>query len=66
MDDPLLELQRSPKLFYNATEAAPIFDRDPRTVRKACETGQIPAIRVGRLWLISRETLLHLLGAQAA
>jgi excisionase family DNA binding protein len=66
MSDPLLQLQSSPKLAFHATESAPYLGLDPRTVRRACESGQIPAFKVGRQWLISKETLLRLLGAQVA
>lgn len=66
MDDPLKALIASTKLAYHATEAAPLLDLDPRTVRKGCESGQIPAFKVGRQWLISKETLLRILGSQVA
>ena len=34
---------------------------DERTVRRACEDGQLPCVRVGRRLLIPREPLLALL-----
>ncbi|HEY3715128.1 MAG TPA: helix-turn-helix domain-containing protein [Jatrophihabitantaceae bacterium] len=34
---------------------------DERTVRRACEEGQLPCIRVGRRILIIRERLLSML-----
>jgi excisionase family DNA binding protein len=39
---------------------------DERTVRRACEDGQLPCIHVGRRVLIPREPLLALLTARAA
>lgn len=36
---------------------------DERTVRRACEDGQLPCVRVGRRLLIPRLPLLALLGA---
>lgn len=36
---------------------------DERTVRRACEDGQLPSIRVGKRILIPRLPLLALLGA---
>lgn len=40
------------RLFVTAPEAAAILGRDPRTIRKAAEAGEIPARRAGRKWLI--------------
>lgn len=40
------------RLFANATEAAAILGRDPRTVRKAAANGGIPSARkIGANWM---------------
>lgn len=39
---------------------------DPRTVRRACERGQLPAIYVGKRIFVIRERLLAMLTAEAA
>jgi hypothetical protein len=40
------------RLFANAPEAAAILGRDPRTIRKAAEKGEIPgAHKLGAKWL---------------
>jgi hypothetical protein len=36
---------------------ADLWDLDPRTVRRSCESGQIPSIKVGVRILISTEYL---------
>jgi Helix-turn-helix domain len=36
---------------------------DERTVRHACETGQLPCVRIGKRILIPREAFLALFGA---
>ena len=30
-----------------------------RTIRRACERGELPAVRIGRRWFISRERFLE-------
>lgn len=35
------------RLFATTTETAAILHHDPRTVRRACEAGEIPSVRVG-------------------
>ena len=37
--------------------AADRLDVDPRTVRRACQEGRLPARRAGRSWVVSREAL---------
>lgn len=37
------------KAFITVTEAADLLDMDERTVRRACEDGQILSVKVGRL-----------------
>ena len=43
------------------TEVAALLGLDQRTVRRACEDGQLPALYAGRRILIPRERLLPLL-----
>lgn len=57
----------------NATDAAltrrqtaKLLDVDERTVTRAIQDGEIPAIRMGRRVLIPRLPLLKLLGADTA
>lgn len=40
------------KLFATTTEAAAILGYDPRTLRKAIEAGEIPAVRGGNAYRI--------------
>ena len=40
------------RLFATVPQAASILERDPRTIRKAAEAGDIPACRAGAKWLI--------------
>jgi excisionase family DNA binding protein len=46
-------------------DVASLLNVDTRTVRRACEDGQIPSIHVGRRVLIPRDRLLALLSAPA-
>jgi excisionase family DNA binding protein len=55
------ELRRSPRAALTVTEVAALLEVDERTVRRACEDGQLPALHVGRRILIPRERLLPLL-----
>lgn len=55
------ELRSSAKAALTVTEVAALLGIDGRTVRRACEDGQLPALRVGRRLLIPRELLLPLL-----
>jgi excisionase family DNA binding protein len=40
------------RLFADVPEVASITGRDPRTIRAAAESGQIPATKVGKKYLI--------------
>lgn len=40
------------KLFATTTEASAVLRYDHRTIRKAIEAGEIPAVRVGSTWRI--------------
>lgn len=60
----LEELKASTLAALTITEAAELLRVDPRTLRRACETGEFPSVRVGRRWIIPREPLLELLTGQ--
>jgi len=55
------KLRSSPRAVITVTEAAALLECDERTVRRACEAGQLPAVYVGSRILIARERLLPLL-----
>jgi excisionase family DNA binding protein len=40
------------RLFATTTETAAIFRYDTRTVRRAIEAGEIPAVRAGTTWRV--------------
>lgn len=40
------------RLFLTIPHAAPLLDADVRTLRRACQAGEIPAIKVGVIWRI--------------
>jgi excisionase family DNA binding protein len=40
------------KLFADVPETAQILRYDPRTIRRAIESGEIPAVRAGGRWRI--------------
>ncbi len=48
---------------FTITDVASLLDVDTRTVSRAVEDGQLPALRIGRRILIPRLPLLALLGA---
>ncbi|MBS4103884.1 excisionase family DNA-binding protein [Tsukamurella paurometabola] len=56
-------LRRSSAATLSRPEAAEVMGVDTRTLGRGIESGDIPAIRVGRRVLIPREPLLRLLGA---
>lgn len=60
------ELRASTRAVISVTEAASLLEVDARTVRRACEDGQLPAIYVSGRILIPRERLLPLLTTQDA
>lgn len=55
------DLRASTAAALTVTQVAGLLDLDERTVRRGCEDGQLPCIRVGRLLRIPREPLLALL-----
>ena len=63
------ELRASTAVFLNVTQVTRLtadldgVTLDERTVRRACEEGQLPCVRFGRRWLIPREQLLAMLEA---
>jgi excisionase family DNA binding protein len=62
------ELRMSPAAVLTVAQAADVLadldgqKLDERTIRRACEDGQIAHVRVGRRILIARLPLLELLG----
>jgi len=61
-DSPTLdEIRASTATILTITDVAALLDVDERTVRRACEDGQLPSVRVGRRILIPREQLLAVL-----
>lgn len=46
----------------NADQAARMLHLHPKRVRALARAGKLPAVRVGRRWLFSRERLERLLG----
>jgi excisionase family DNA binding protein len=43
--------------FVGVTEAARVLDVDPATVKRRIYRGELPAERVGAIWLIRRSDL---------
>ena len=48
----------------NADQAASLLHMHPKRVRALARAGKLPAVRVGRRWLFSRDRLERLLGEQ--
>ena len=59
----LTDLQASKAAAFTVTDVASLLAVDERTVRRACEDGQLPSLRIGRRLLIPRLPLLAALGA---
>lgn len=57
------QLRASDKAAVTVTDVARLLELDERTVRRACEDGDLPHIQVGRRVLLPRLPLLALLGA---
>lgn len=68
----LQDLRASTATTVTVTQAADVLADlsghrpDPRTVRRAAATGQLPAVHVGRRLLIVRERLVAMLSAEGA
>lgn len=58
------QLRAGDKAAVTVTDVARLLGVDERTVRRACEDGDLPSIRVGRRVLLPRLPLLALLGAE--
>jgi excisionase family DNA binding protein len=59
------ELRISRAAVVTVAQAASIFGVDVRTVARAIENGELPAVRLGRRVLIPRLPLLAVLGVTA-
>ena len=59
------ELQISRAAVVTVAQAASVFGVDVRTVARAIENGELPAVRLGRRVLIPRLPLLAVLGVTA-
>lgn len=53
------------RLFADVPQAADILGRDPRTIRRAAEAGDIPASKVGSKWMIPTAWLREQAGMPA-
>lgn len=53
-------------LTISPQEAANMAGVCARTIRRACERGEIPAAKIGRKWLINREKFTQLFDGTAA
>ncbi len=59
------ELRISRAAVVTVAQAASVFGVDVRTVARAIENGELPAVRLGRRVLIPRLPLLAVLGVTA-
>jgi excisionase family DNA binding protein len=59
----LVELRASRSAVVTISDAAAVLGVDARTVSRAVQNGELPALRVGRRLLIPRLLLLACLGA---
>jgi excisionase family DNA binding protein len=59
------DLRTSRAAVVTVAQAASIFGVDVRTVARAIENGELPAVRLGRRVLIPRLPLLAVLGVTA-
>lgn len=59
-------LRASGRATISPAEAARILHLDPRTVRRACQEGSLPAIKIGSRTLIPTARLLSMLTGEAA
>lgn len=64
MSDQLQETLET-QLFADVPEAAKVLRYDPRTVRRGCESGDIPAIKSGNRWRIPTSWLRDKAGLPA-
>lgn len=59
------ESQLGPRLGFPEAEAAQLLGIEQHVLRDARLRGEINAVRLGRQWIYSRETLLKFLGQDA-
>ena len=50
--------------WLTTTEVADLLDQTDRAIRQACQSGRLPAERVGDRWQISRENFEHYCAAR--
>jgi excisionase family DNA binding protein len=62
----LNELRSSTSAVVTIADAARVLGVDVRTVSRAMQNGDLPALRVGRRFLLPRLPLLARLGVEAA
>ncbi len=60
--------RRSPRpldgrMVATVTDVAAFLEIDPRSVIRGCESGDIPAVKVGRVWRIPVPKLMAMVGA---
>ena len=49
-------------LLMNAKEAASITGLSSRTIVRMCDSGELPAVKLGNSWRINREKFMQLIG----
>jgi excisionase family DNA binding protein len=60
------DLRASTAAALTVTQVAGLLNVDERTVRRGCEDGQLPRLRIGRRLLIPTEPLRQLLAANTS
>lgn len=53
----------SPMKYMRVKEVAKALGMDRKTVLKLVQKGKLPAMRLGKVWLIDRNILLDLIGS---
>lgn len=59
-------IQLAGRLFCLVPEAAQVLELDPRTLRRAIEAGEFPAVKISGSWRIPVAKLLELAGLTAS
>lgn len=55
------DLKKLP-LMLTVTQSAIIANTSDRYIRKLCESGEIPSVKLGREWRVKRDEFLEFLG----